>query len=224
MRVQSKGINQTEQNGTNNRVKPRERTKAKILFAATNLFGEQGFDNTTISQIARKAGVTPGCVYKHFQRKEDIYYVTFSHQLKTRMPALEETLFGINGALNKLRKYLWDYVRNMTENVKFAKMVFLQMKTSQHFTQTEAYKDVQGFYRKMIDIIEEGQKSGELDPDINPYFARVLVLGGLEHIMIRWLLKGCSFDVYEHLDGFLKIVEKGLRAKACSKLANDNGK
>jgi AcrR family transcriptional regulator len=209
---------------TKNKEKPSERTKTKILLAAKNLFGEQGFDKTTVSQIAHKAGVTPGCIYKYFQRKEELYYVTISYHIKKNMPGMEEALFGINGALNQLRKYLWDYVRDMTQNVEFAKIVFLQMKTSQHFIQTESYKDVQVFYRKIIDIIQMGQKSGELDPNINPYFARGLVLGSLEHIMIRWLLKGCSFDVFEHLDGSLKIIEKGLTAKIYSKTVSDNGK
>jgi TetR/AcrR family fatty acid metabolism transcriptional regulator len=216
-------MNQTEQNRTKNEKKPRERTKTRILLAATNLFGEQGFAKTTISQIARKAGVTPGCVYKHFQRKEEIYYVTISYHIKTDMPPMEEALFGIQGALNQLRKYLWDYVRSMTENREFAKMVFLQMKTSQHFIRTESYKDVQVFYRKIIDILQMGQKSGELDPVINPYFARVLVLGSLEHIMIRWLLNDCSFDVFEQLDGCLKIIEDGLRIKTYSKSSPDSG-
>jgi AcrR family transcriptional regulator len=204
--------------------KPREKTKTKILLAATKLFGEQGIAKTTVSQIAHEAGVTSGCVYKHFQRKEEIYYVTVSYQIKATTPIMEEALFGINGAMNQLRKYLWDYVRIMTQNLEFAKMVFLQMKTSQHFIQTKSYKDVQAFYRKIIDIIQMGQKSGELDANINPYFARGVVLGSLEHIMIRWLLKGCSFDVFEHLDGFLKIIEDGLKAKTYLKSASNNGK
>lgn len=204
--------------------KPRDRTRIKILLAATDLFGEQGFARTTISQIAHKAGVTPGCVYKHFQRKEDIYYYIPAYQIKTTMPAMEEALFGIQGALNQLRKYLWDYVRNMTQDREWAKMIFLQLKTSQHFMQTESYKEVRVFYGKILDIIRMGQESGELNPAVNPYSARILVLGSLEHIMIRWLLRGCSYDVFEHLDGCLKIIEDGLRVKTYSKSVPDNGK
>lgn len=217
-------MNQIEQNRTKDEKKPRDRTRAKILLAATNLFGEQGFARTTISQIAGKAGVTPGCVYKHFQRKEELYFFIPAYYIKTDMPAMEEALFGIEGALNQLRKYLWDYVRNLTQNQEWAKMVFLQLKTSQHFMYTESYKEVKVFYQKIIDIIQMGQKSGEIDPDINPHFARVLVLGSLEHIMIRWLLKGCSYEVFEQLNGCLKIIEDGLRRKTYLKSAPDNGK
>lgn len=217
-------MNQIEQNRTKDEKKPRDRTRTKILIAATALFGEQGFARTTISQIARKAGVTPGCIYKHFQRKEDLYYFIPTFYIKTGLPVMEEALFGIESPLNQLRKFLWDYVRNLTQDREWAKMIFLQFKTSEYFMHTESYKEVQVFYQKIIDIIQTGQKSGEIDPDINPYFARVLILGSLEHIMIRWLLKSCSYDVFEQLNGCLKIIEDGLRAKSYSKPPYDNGK
>jgi AcrR family transcriptional regulator len=204
--------------------KARDRTRTKILLAATNLFGEQGLAQTTISQIAQKAGVTPGCVYKHFKRKEDIYYYIPVYQIKKTMPAMEEALFGIQGALNQLRKYLWDYVREMAQDQQWARMVYLQLKTSQYFMRTESYEEVKVFYQKIIDIIRMGQKSGEIDPTVDPYSARILVLGSLEHIMIRWLLKDCSYDIFEQLNGCLKIIEDGLRAKTYSKSSPDNGK
>jgi TetR/AcrR family fatty acid metabolism transcriptional regulator len=206
-----------EQNRKNDTEKARDRTRTKILLAATSLFGQQGVARTTISQIARKAGVTPGCVYKHFQKKEDIYYYIPAYQIKKTMPAIEEALFGIQGALNQLRKYLWDYVREMTQDREWARIVFLQLKTSQHFMQTEHYKEVKAFYQKIIKIMQMGQESGEIDPTVNLYSARILVLGSLEHIMIRWLLKDCSYDVFEHLNGCLKIIEDGLRVKSYSK-------
>lgn len=213
-----------ERNRKKDTEKASDRTRTKILLAATNLFGQQGFAPTTISQIAHKAGVTPGCVYKHFQKKEDLYYYIPVHQIKKGMPAIEEALFGIQGALNQLRKYLWDYVRGMTQDREWSRIVYLQLKTSQHFMQTESYKEVQVFYQKIIDIIRMGQESGEIDPTVNPYSVRTLVLGSLEDIMIRWLLKDCSYDVFEQLDGCLKIIEEGLRAKTYSKSSPDNEK
>lgn len=213
-----------ERNRKKDTEKASDRTRTKILLAATNLFGQQGFAPTTISQIAHKAGVTPGCVYKHFQKKEDLYYYIPVHQIKKGMPAIEEALFGIQGALNQLRKYLWDYVRGMTQDREWSRIVYLQLKTSQHFMLTESYKEVKAFYQKIIDIIRMGQESGEIDPTVNPYSARTLVLGSLEHIMIRWLLKDCSYDVFEQLNGCLKIIEDGLRAKTCSKSSPDNEK
>jgi TetR/AcrR family transcriptional regulator, fatty acid metabolism regulator protein len=44
-----------------------------ILNAAGDLFAKQGYENTTISDIARVAGVAVGTVYLYFRNKHEIY-------------------------------------------------------------------------------------------------------------------------------------------------------
>ena len=43
-----------------------------ILKAALSLFAEQGFEATTSSQIAKRAGVAVGSVYQHFHNKREL--------------------------------------------------------------------------------------------------------------------------------------------------------
>ena len=45
---------------------------------ATRLFGEQGFANTTMAQIAEAAGLRQSSLYYYFRRKELILEATFS--------------------------------------------------------------------------------------------------------------------------------------------------
>jgi len=54
----------------------REDTRTKrraILDAATELFARQGYENTTIADIAQAAGVAVGTVYLYFRNKHEIY-------------------------------------------------------------------------------------------------------------------------------------------------------
>ena len=50
----------------------RSKSSNQILAAALDLFAHQGFHNTTISQIAKKAGVSKGLIYNYFSSKEDL--------------------------------------------------------------------------------------------------------------------------------------------------------
>ncbi len=47
-------------------------TKENILNVSKKLFFKNGFKETSIRQIAKKANVTSGALYKHFKSKEDI--------------------------------------------------------------------------------------------------------------------------------------------------------
>ena len=48
----------------------RERTRARLLAAALDLFARQGYERTTVAQIAAAAGVTEMTFYRHFGSKE----------------------------------------------------------------------------------------------------------------------------------------------------------
>ncbi|WP_055070120.1 TetR/AcrR family transcriptional regulator [Clostridium massiliamazoniense] len=47
-------------------------TKAKIFKTAIELINQKGFDNVTVSEICKEAGVAKGTFYVHFESKEDI--------------------------------------------------------------------------------------------------------------------------------------------------------
>ena len=47
-------------------------TKAKIERAALTLFAEHGIDGVSTKQIAKKAGISEGAIYRHFSGKEDL--------------------------------------------------------------------------------------------------------------------------------------------------------
>ncbi|MBI6554493.1 TetR family transcriptional regulator [Pseudomonas veronii] len=49
-----------------------EETRQRIMEAAVGVFASQGVSDTTLNQIARKAGVTRGAVYWHFSGKQEL--------------------------------------------------------------------------------------------------------------------------------------------------------
>ncbi|MEO8540676.1 MAG: helix-turn-helix domain-containing protein [bacterium] len=50
----------------------RDETRSRILAAAVELFGMQGFDATTIRQISLRVGLTDAALYYHFKSKREI--------------------------------------------------------------------------------------------------------------------------------------------------------
>ena len=55
----------------------RAATQAAILKAARKLFGDDGFQATTMDDIASAARVAKGAVYHHFKTKEDVFEAVF---------------------------------------------------------------------------------------------------------------------------------------------------
>ncbi len=50
----------------------RTRSKDKILMAALDLFAKNGYHNTSVSAIARHAGISKGLIYNYYDSKEEL--------------------------------------------------------------------------------------------------------------------------------------------------------
>jgi len=69
----------------------REKTRAAIVKAAKRIFGERGFDATTMDDIAAGARVAKGAVYHHFKTKEELFEAVFdqvSRELVTEVDTI----------------------------------------------------------------------------------------------------------------------------------------
>jgi len=71
---------------------------------------------------------------------------------------------------------------------------------------TEVYSNVKKLYSHLLEIFEEGRKTGELKPDLNPRLARDIFVGTMDHIITRWLLKDMSYSVFENLDHLFELM------------------
>ncbi|MGD9133164.1 MAG: TetR/AcrR family transcriptional regulator [Desulfobacterales bacterium] len=184
----------------------KENTRVRIINSAKKLFSEQGYQKTTIVDISRQAGLSEAALYEYFQGKEDLLLTIPDLWVSELLRDLDEQLFGIQGAVNKLRKYLWWYLRRVEQAPLDAKIVYLFLKTNANFLNTEVYANVKKLYAYIVDIFEDGQKSGEMKSDLNPRIARDIFVGTMDHIITRWLLKDMSYSLFDNLDQTFNLM------------------
>jgi TetR/AcrR family fatty acid metabolism transcriptional regulator len=189
-----------------------ENTKTRIVKAATKLFAEQGYQKATIAEISNLAGLSDAALYEYFQGKEDLLLTIPDMWVTEAITELEEQLFGIQGAFNKLRKFLWWYLRYIEREPLPAKVVFLFLKTNSNFINTPVYSNVRKFYSVLVKIFEEGRGSGEMKSDLNPYIARSIFLGTIEHMVIRWLIKDMSYSLFDNLEQTFNIFVSSFKS------------
>jgi TetR/AcrR family fatty acid metabolism transcriptional regulator len=184
--------------------------KQLIIQAAIQVFSKKNFFNSTISEIAQKANVAEGTIYQYFKNKEDLFFSIPVEKTKEFSTELDLHLQGMSGASNKIRKFIWYYLYFFKMNPEYARTLMLEMRVSKNFVKTKAYKSFRPFANKVLDIIREGQKEGMIREDMNIYILRQLLLGFLEHIVTRWLLKGEKYDLLGHCDEVYELVFQGI--------------
>jgi AcrR family transcriptional regulator len=75
-----------------------ERTRQRILDAAEGLFGESGYDNTSLRDVAERVGIKEPGIYNHFRNKEALYRDVLTRALQPLADVISETL---NSGLNE---------------------------------------------------------------------------------------------------------------------------
>jgi TetR/AcrR family fatty acid metabolism transcriptional regulator len=182
-----------------------------IIQAAIEVFSKKDFKTASISEIAQKAGVADGTIYQYFKNKEDLFFSIPTEKTNEFRRQLELHLQGISGALNKLRKFVWYFLYFFKTNPEYGRILLLEMRVSKSFVKTATYDFLKQSVSSVLDIIAEGQEEGVIRTDVDIYLLRHLILGTLEHMVSRWLLKDEKYDLLEHHEEVSRILIDGLR-------------
>ena len=78
----------------------RQKSTEKIKEVALELFSQRGFHNTTISQIAKEAGISKGLMYNYFGSKEALLHAIVSEAV-SEFEHLTSTLLSQEGSASE---------------------------------------------------------------------------------------------------------------------------
>jgi AcrR family transcriptional regulator len=88
--------------------RPRRRLKgperrAKLLAAARDVFGREGYHAASMDAVARRAGVTKPILYDHFPSKRDLYLALIDADLEAVRRTVSEALSAPTGNRERIR-------------------------------------------------------------------------------------------------------------------------
>ena len=154
---------------------PEEKRK-RILEAATTEFAEYGFENTSIQQIAKKAEISVGSVYKYFENKEEL----FAMVVKENLALLEELLLlhstSNEDVIVKAEKVLKELLRFSKKHPQLIKLYnAITTGNNVEFSRMLAERVESISARIYTDVIEKAQVTGDVRADINPGFFAFLL-------------------------------------------------
>ncbi|MFA4886001.1 MAG: helix-turn-helix domain-containing protein [Desulfotomaculaceae bacterium] len=145
----------------------KEETKKKIISVAVDLFNRQGFDRTTVEQIAEEADVAKGTIFNHFPAKEAIVHEYVQIALRdtgteavSKLERLPDTRSRLTVLLRQLLQW---FENNLHEDILKKYMVYMMQRS------LEALGDENmrsGFNNILTPVIRIGQEDGEIRRDI----------------------------------------------------------
>ncbi len=88
------------------RAQAEQRTRLRITEAAMELHGSVGPARTTVSAVAKRAGVQRATVYRHFPTEEDLFVACSTHWLQDNLPPDPQAWSEVADPAERLRHAL----------------------------------------------------------------------------------------------------------------------
>lgn len=154
-----------------------------ILDAAADVFQSQGFNGTTIDDIARRIGATKGRVYYYFRSKFDIYLAVYEHGMRIVREAVAPHAHGPGSALDRLTAMSVAHVVNLMTNLSYHDTIHqgihrrsaLAIKDRQVVQLAELNKLRDSYEIMFRQVVDDGMADGSLLTEDPKLVARVLL-------------------------------------------------
>jgi AcrR family transcriptional regulator len=192
---------------------PPERRVADILLAARDVFIEKGYHEALISDIADRAGVVEGSIYRFFANKRDLLIKTVEHWYEDMLAHDEEQFRGVRGTWNRIRFIVHHHLMTIRREPALSRLVFHELRPDPDYRKTRLFQLNQAYTHRIVDIVKAAMASGEFRKDVSPLLVRDMVFGAVEHRTWAFLRAEGEFNIDETADGITELVYRGL-AKA----------
>ncbi len=142
-------------------------TKEKILDAALTLFSKNGYDGTSVEQIAESVGIKAPSLYKHFKGKEDI----LSNIIDLSEKRYEKN-FGSESNIGQIPKTREEFVKINMDKILFTVKdpVIRRIRTfivkeqfrSERLARIMSWHQYDGLKKILVKVMDKMMKSGFL--------------------------------------------------------------
>jgi AcrR family transcriptional regulator len=96
-----------------------ERSRKRILDSARAIFFEQGFERANLDEVARKAGLAKGTIYRHFDSKAELYVEVLVHNADAFLERMRRVVDPRDTAADQMRRLARFYFDHYTGQLEY---------------------------------------------------------------------------------------------------------
>lgn len=165
--------------GISLRERQRQERERLILRAASDLFVERGYHDTSMDDIAARVGIAKGTVYLHFASKEDLTLALLEQGVREFTQSLDAILAADGTPRDKLEAVFGVYSAMTDGSFQLFSTIF---RNPEVIARLHEKREVIGALwdeprARLTEVLEEGKAAGEFDPTMPTPIMLSLLLG-----------------------------------------------
>ena len=184
--------------------------RAQVLEVAVALFNEQGYDATSVADLAARLGLTKSALYHHFDSKEQLLAL-----------ALDEALSGLEGVLaepagpggspaERLDAVLRGAVLVLVDRLPYVTLLLRVRGNSD--VERAALERRRQFDHRVAGLVADAQAAGQVRDDIDGAVATRLLFGMVNSI-VEWYRPGGATSRDRLAQDVARVALDGMRTR-----------
>jgi TetR/AcrR family transcriptional regulator, fatty acid metabolism regulator protein len=180
------------------------------METARAVFEEKGYDSALTSEIAERAGVVEGTIYRYFDTKVDLFIKVVEEWYEHMLSDYDRQLAGIRGTSNRLRFMIWWQLHVVHQDPAMARLIYEELRYRPEYPKTAVFRLQREYTRRTVGIMMEAVKSGEFRTDVKLSVVRDMIHGGVEHSAFAYMRGEGKFSPDEVADNITAVIYQGL--------------
>ena len=199
-----------------------DKTRRHILRTAVDLITQQGYDATTMKQIAREAAIGDATIYKYFPTKERLLLEYFELTIGDALKQLDATPGVEQFTLHERLQLLVDSVlEGLLPDREFVAIARALVRKSPFVLMRDDMQSQKLLKERVAQLIEEAEHSGEIAPCEFKNMIGGLFTDYLFAVIMYWLKDESDefSDTTQLVDLTLAIVTLMLKSGVLNKMS-----
>jgi len=153
-----------------------DKRQEEILYAAAEIFAENGYWRANINSICDKAGISNGALYRYFKNKETLYIYVFNHAVKLMQAVYDQSGNSEGSVFDQIRQMLVNTVKYHQDYPAYFELYadiwsgsMNEMTAKVNMSQE---KEIDNFW---IELAEAAAGRGEIKAGVSPRYAAYLI-------------------------------------------------
>ena len=194
----------------------------KLLEAATREFSHKPFNEASINQIIKEAGIPRGSFYMYFQDKEDLFRYLLKGYVDQLFMLLEEFLLRVRGDIFQALLDLYDFVQTKADQMDLGEIGamtgIIRCNSGMQKNSLLEMLDPEVILQRLGDAVYSDLLDLRQDRDLGDILGALLVVAA--PMIYTGLQAGGDPATRDRLENILQIFKRGMGKRPAAQIEN----
>ncbi len=189
--------------------------QSEIAKAALELIGTRGMKGLRMAALARKVGIVPSGIYRHYRSKDEVLDAILDY-IQQRFNANARAVARLEGdALTRLHALLIKHITLARENESIPIVVFsAEVYTESPRRRVKLLKIIESYLAEVADLVMQGQRDESIRRDVDPATVALSFLGLIQPSIILWHLSAGKYDLIKQAEAAWPLFCDAIRPRS----------